>query len=302
MTKQHILITGGSGLIGKRLTNQLLAKGYSVSHLSRSAGQDARVKTFLWNISAQTIDENCLNEADTIIHLAGAGIADKLWTAKRKKEIIDSRVDSVKLLYNLIGKQPNKVKHFISASATGYYSDRGDELLTEDSQPASDFLSHCCAVWEQAVDAGKQLGLKVAKLRTGVVLTTEGGALVPLAIPVKIGLGAALGSGKQWIPWIHLQDAVDMYLFALEHPEFEGIYNMVAPNPVTNRELTKAVAKQLSRPFWMPNVPAFLLKFIFGEMSAVVLGSTKVSAQKIEDAGFKFKYPEVSQALKELYG
>lgn len=302
MANQHILITGGSGLIGKHLTNQLLEKGYTVSNLSRKTGNDQRVTTYLWDVNKHQIDKHCIDGVDIIIHLAGAGIADKRWTAKRKQEIIDSRVESIRLIYDIIKNNPNQVKHIISAAATGYYSDRGDELMTEESAPANDFLGHCCVLWEQAADEGKQLGLKVTMLRTGVVLTLKGGALVPLAIPVKFGVGAALGSGKQWIPWIHIQDAIDMYLFVLDNEDVEGIYNMVAPNPVTNKELTKAVAKQLHRPFWMPNIPASLLKLIFGEMAAVVLASTKVSAQKIEKAGFKFKYPDIEKALKELYG
>lgn len=302
MQKQHVLITGGSGLIGKSLTEELLKQGYTVSHLSRSKGKDSRVKTYQWSVEQGLIDENCINGVDTIIHLAGAGIADKRWTKKRKKILIDSRTQSIALLYDLIGRKPNLVKNIISASATGYYSNRGDELLSEDSIPAKDFLGYCCTVWEQAVDKGKELNLRIVKLRTGVVLSRHGGALPPLALPVKFGIGTALGNGKQWIPWIHIQDAIDMYLHVLENNSIQGVYNMVAPNPVTNKQLTKAVAKQLRRPYWLPNVPAFLLRTLLGEMSEVVLGSTKVSAQKIESTGFKFKYPLLADALKQLYG
>ncbi len=302
MAARHILITGGSGLIGKNLTDGLLQKGYMVSHLSRTAGNDKRIKTYLWNVPKHQIDQACLNGVDIIIHLAGAGIADQRWTDVRKKEIINSRVDSIRLIYELIKSKPNQVKYVISASATGYYSNRGNKLLSEQSAPASDFLGQCCVLWEQAVDEGKGLGLKVTKMRTGVVLATTGGALAPLTVPIKFGVGAAFGSGNQWIPWIHLQDAVDMYLFAVENSEVEGIFNMVAPKPVTNKELTAAVAKQLHRPFWMPNIPSFMVKLLLGEMSAVVLGSTKVSAVKIEKAGFKFRYPDITTALKELYG
>ncbi|OKS87951.1 TIGR01777 family oxidoreductase [Mucilaginibacter polytrichastri] len=302
MHNQHILITGGSGLIGKGLTELLLTKGYTVSHLSRGKGHDSRIKTYQWNVDRGQIDENCLTGVDTIIHLAGAGIADKRWTKKRKRELIDSRTKSIGLIYDLMRRKPNLVKHIISASATGYYSNRGDELLTEESQPAKDFLGYCCVVWEQAVDQGKDLNLRIVKLRTGVVLSKKGGALPQLALPIKLGMGTALGTGKQWIPWIHIEDAVDMYLHAIENTTIQSVYNMVAPYPVTNKQLTKAVAKQLRRPYWLPNVPSFLLRVMLGKLSLVVLGSTKVSAEKIESTNFTFKYPKLADALKNIYG
>jgi uncharacterized protein (TIGR01777 family) len=303
MPNHHVLITGGTGLIGKPLTQALLAKGYQVSHLSRKPGKSPKVKTFLWNVPKQQIDPACINGVTTIVHLAGAGIADKRWTAKRKKELIESRTESIKLIYNLLHKNPNhEVKQVISASATGYYSNRGDELLTESSAPLHDFLATCCVEWEKAVDEGKPLNLPVTKFRTGVVLTTKGGALPPIALPIKFGLGTVLGNGRQYIPWIHIQDAVDMYLQAIDGQLPPDVYNMVAPNPVTNEQFTKAVAKQLRRPLWLPKVPAAVLKLIFGEMSLVVLGSTRVSAQKIEDCGFRFKYPVIEDALDNIYG
>ena len=298
---KHILLTGGTGLLGKQLTNVLFAKGYTVSHLSRKQGDDARVKTYTWDIHKGTIDENCIDGVDAIIHLAGSGIADGRWTDERKKELIESRTKSIGLIYELLKSKPHNVNTVISASATGYYSDRGDELMYEDDEPAHDFLGTCCIEWEKAVDEGGQLGLRVVKFRTGVVLDKDGGALAKLAQPIKLGAGSPLGSGKQWMPWIHHQDVVDMYLYGIEQTELNGVYNMVAPNPITNKQLSQAVAKQLKRPLWLPNVPAFALKLLFGEMSIVVLGSTKVSAQKIEAAGFKFKYPEVAEALKEIY-
>ena len=302
MQKHHVLITGGTGLIGKPLTEALLAKGYRVSHLSRSKGNNAQVKTYLWNVEQGKIDSQCIDGVDTVVHLAGAGIADKRWTAKRKKLLIDSRVHSINLIYDLLKQQPgHQVKNIISASATGYYSNRGNELLTENSVPLHDFLGTCCIEWEKAVDAGRALNLNITKFRTGVILTTQGGALVPLALPVKFGVGAALGNGKQYIPWIHLQDAVDMYLQAIAGNLPPDVYNMVAPNPVTNKELTQAVARQLKRPLWLPNVPAFALKLVLGEMSLVVLGSTRVSAQKIQDAGYPFKFTHIAEALKDIY-
>ncbi len=297
---KHILITGGTGLVGKKLTALLLDKQYIVSHLSRKTSNIPKVKTFLWDVDQGTIDAKCIDGVDIIIHLAGAGVADEPWTDERKQEIIISRTKSIGLIYNTLSQHPHEVKKVISASATGYYSDRGDELMTEDSSPAGDFLGKCCIDWEQAVDKAEDLGLEILKFRTGVVLTDEGGALKQLALPIKFGFGAALGSGRQWVPWIHLQDVIDMYLFGIENL-LTGVFNMVAPNPVTNQKLTVITAIQLHRPLWLPKVPAFALKLFMGEMSSVVLASTKVSAGKIEQAGFNFKYPTIKEAIREIY-
>ncbi|MEO7214784.1 TIGR01777 family oxidoreductase [Mucilaginibacter sp.] len=300
--KKNILITGGSGLLGKQLTEELLSKGHTVNHLSRTKGKNPKVKTFLWDVDKGQIDEHCIDGIDTIIHLAGAAIADKRWTAERKREIVESRTKSIALVYGLMKAKANRVHTVISASGVGYYSDRGDVLLTEDSEPAHDFIGTCCIDWEKAVDEGKELGLRVLKFRTGVVLSTDGGALPQLAMPIKFGIGSALGTGKQWIPWIHHRDVVDMYMLGLNNEKLSGVYNMAAPIPVTNAELTKAVARQLKRPLWAPKVPAFAIKLLFGQLATLVLGSTKTSAQKIIDAGFEFKYPDIASALQEIYG
>ena len=299
---KHILITGGTGLIGNLITHELLNRNYQVSHLSRKHGDNPKVKTYLWDITKGEIDEHCLDGVDTVLHLAGAGIADKSWTNKRKTEIIDSRTKSIGLIYYLIKNKANNVNTVISASATGYYSNRCDELLTEESPPSNDFMAQCCVAWENSVDEGKSLGLRVLKFRTGVVLDKRGGALPQIVLPVKIGLGAAFGNGRQWIPWIHWQDVVDMYLYGIENINLSGAYNMVAPNPATNKQLIKAIAKQLHRPAWPLKVPSFIFKFLLGEMSIIILGSTKVSAQKIEHDGFIFKYPDLTGTLKEIYG
>jgi uncharacterized protein (TIGR01777 family) len=302
MNKKNILITGGSGLLGRHLTQVLLNRGHIISHLSRSPDKDTHVKTFLWDIDKGWIDEQCIDGIDTIIHLAGAGIADKRWTEGHKREIVESRTRSIALIYGLMDNKPHKVHTVISASGIGYYSNRGDELLTEDSPPADDFIGNCCIEWEKAVDEGKRFGIRILKFRTGVVLTAEGGALPQLAMPVKLGVGSPLGNGRQWIPWIHHQDTIDMYLFGLNDETLTGVYNMVATSPVTNKEMTMAVAKQLHRPLWAPNVPSFLIKLLFGQLASLVLSSTKVSAKKIEDAGFNFKYPDIASALKQIYG
>jgi hypothetical protein len=302
INNKHILITGGSGLVGRLVTRELLNGGYSVTHLSRKPGKDSRVKTYLWDVYKGHIDEHCLDGVGTILHLAGENIAGKRWTNKRKNEIIESRTKSIELIYQLIRSRPNQVNTVISASATGYYSDRGDELLTEDSPPNNDFLARCCLEWENAADQGKALHLRIVKFRTGVVLIKDEGALPEMAKPIKLGVGASLGSGRQWIPWIHWRDAAKMYLYAIEKINLSGVYNMTAPGPVTNKQFTRALAKQLHRPAWPIRVPAFVFKLLLGEMSTLVLGSTRVSAEKIEKDGFVFKYPELSGALKDIYG
>ena len=299
---KNILITGGTGLLGTQLTQELLTQGHTVSHLSRSKGKNPKVHTFIWDVEKGLIDEHCLDGVDTIIHLAGTGIADKRWTDQRKREIVETRTKSIGLIYGLMRKRANRVRSVISASGIGYYSNRGEELLTEDSQPAHDFIGTCCIDWENAVDEGKELGLRILKFRTGVVLSKDGGALPQLALPVKLGIGSPLGNGKQWIPWIHPRDVMDMYLLGVAHEDLTGVFNMAAPYPVTNEQLTRAVAKQLHRPLWAPKVPAFILKILMGEMALLALGSTKTSAQKIIDAGFTFTYPDIATALQEIYG
>ncbi|HEY2583225.1 MAG TPA: TIGR01777 family oxidoreductase [Mucilaginibacter sp.] len=300
-TNKHILLTGGTGLIGHKLTQQLLDTGYQVSHLSRSPGNDPRIKTFKWDVGKGQIDENCIDGVDVIIHLAGAGVADKMWTARRKREIVDSRIKSIELIYELLRNKMHKVNAVISASATGYYGDRCAELLTETSAPGNDFLAKCCIVWEDAVEIGKKLDLRIVILRTGVVLDKEG-ALAKMGTPIKLGIGSPLGNGKQCVPWIHCQDVTDLYQYALENEKISGVYNMAAPNPVTNKQLTQAIAKQLNKSLWLPPVPSFILKLLLGEMGNIVLASTKVSVKKIENAGFQFKYPDIEPALKEIYG
>jgi uncharacterized protein len=297
----RILITGGSGSVGKALTLALIQNGYQVCHLSRYKGKNPDIATFIWDVKASEIDDRCLQGVSTIIHLAGAGIADSRWTAKRKIEIIESRTQSIALLYALMQRKKNQVTTVISASASGFYSNRGNQLLTENSIPINDFMSNCCQLWEQAVDKGSEQGVRIVKFRTGVVLDKTSGALAKIAQPIKLGLGAALGSGKQWISWIEMQDVVNMYLFAINKQDLNGVYNMATPHPVTNQQLTTAIAKQLNKPLFLPNVPAFALKLALGEMSLVVLGSTKMEVSKIQNAGFNFAYADLASALKKIY-
>ncbi|MEJ6980642.1 TIGR01777 family oxidoreductase [Pedobacter sp. P351] len=299
-----VLITGASGLIGKPLTQRMLEKGFTVHQLSRNLSKSIDgVKIFKWNISQMKIDVKCIENVDAIINLAGEGIADKAWTHKRKQQIIKSRTGSVKLLHDVLKEHPNHtVKTFISPSAVGHYGDRNDEILTEESEPGTDFLSNTCLAWERAADKIENLGLRLIKLRTGFVLSDQGGALPKIAKQIKLGFGAALGSGKQWIPWIHIEDVVNIYLHVLEREEIEGVYNMSAPFPVTNKDLTKAIAKHLNKRLWLPNVPEFVLRIVLGEMSRLVLNSTRTSAEKIVESGYKFTFPELEYALTDIYG
>jgi len=298
---QHILLTGATGMLGKELIKNILDQGDQVSILSRKPQRFKGVKVFLWDVYQQQIDLNCINGVDTIIHLAGENISDGKWTEKRKKQIIDSRVMSANLLFKTLAENQNQVRHFISAAAVGIYGDRGEEVLTENSGAGNDFMASCCEQWEVAADKVKTLGIRVVKVRTGVVLSKESGALPAMAKPVQLFAGAPLGTGKQFIPWIHHKDMTQVYLHLLAQEELSGVYNACAPFPVTNKELTNAIAKQLHRPVWPFNVPKAVLKLILGEMSVIVTNSYNTSAQKLLDSGFIFNFTRVEDALFDIY-
>lgn len=294
-----ILITGGSGLVGKQLTDLLLAGGYQVRWLSRNPGTKGAVKIFGWDINARYIDEAAFEGVHAVIHLAGAGVADHRWTEAYKKEIRDSRVLSTRLLHDYLKQYP--VKHVISASAVGYYGDRGSEVLTEASKPGDSFLANVCREWENEVQRLEDTGARIALLRIGIVLSTLGGALPVMARPVKFGVGAYLGNGMQYTPWVHIQDLCRMFVFLLEHPGLSGPFNGSAPEPLTNKDFIKAIAKALGRPFIPAPGPAFALKVVLGEQADMVLMSNRTSAQKLLDAGFSFQHPQPLEALQDLF-
>lgn len=302
----NVLITGGSGLVGTRLTEILIERGYTVSHFTRKVEEKSiggkPVKTYLWDIKKGIIDEKALLEADYLVHLAGAGIADENWSEERKKEIIESRTKSIDLIVGKLKVLPHRLISFASASGIGYYgADSGDEKISEQHTPGNDFVADCCIQWEAAADKIQALGIRTVKLRTGIVLSEKGGALPRLTQPVRWGVGAALGTGKQWQSWIHLDDLCELFIKSLTDKQMTGTYNAVAPNPVTNHELTKISAQVLNRPFWMPNVPAFALKLVFGEMANVVLGGNFVLNQRIKlETDFDYKFVEVKAALADL--
>ena len=297
-----VLITGGTGLVGTRLTQLLQEKGYTVTHLSRSVSGNENVKTYQWNIEKKELDLEALIGVDYIIHLAGAGIADKRWTDQRKELILKSRTESTKLLQNSILKLDNHtIKAFISASAVGYYGiDTGDTWMTEEIPSGDGFAAEVTRQWEAAVDEINQLNLRVVKIRIGIVLCEKGGSLVKIMQPIKFGVGSPLVRGRQYLSWIHLDDLCQLFIFALEQNDMQGVYNGVAPHPVTNQELTKKTADVLNRPLFLPNVPTFVLKLMLGEMSQVVTGGNRVSNKKIQEAGFEFKYTELRPALVDL--
>ena len=304
-----VLITGGTGLVGKALGQALLQKGYSVVVLTRDA--DAKTKHpkpvnfnyAAWDIEKKFIDKDAVARADYIIHLAGAGVADKRWNKKRKQEIIDSRVKSSALIIDSLKSIPNKVKAVVCASAIGWYG--ADTAIPNlkpfvETDPADDaFLGHTCKLWEESIEPVTSLGIRLVKLRTGIVLSKDGGALAEFKKPLKFGVAGILGNGKQIISWIHNDDLVKLYIAAIENEKLQGSYNAVAPNPVSNKELTMQLAriKNGSKFIAMP-VPSFLLKIALGEMSIEVLKSATVSAEKILQTGFQFNYLTIKEALK----
>lgn len=301
MKTHHILITGGNGLVGKPLTQALLDQGHQVSHLSRQPSRIPQVRTYGWDVLTGQIDARCLDGVDTIIHLAGADIAAEPWTAERKYELVSSRTESIRLLYRLMSQRTHSVHSVISASGIVYYGDRGDEELTEQSGPATDFLADCTRKWEAAVDEGKALHLRVVKFRTGVVLTKAGGALPALAQPVKAGYGAPIGTGRQWVSWIHLQDVVGLYVMAVTNSSLEGVFNQTAPQPVTNWQLVNALAQQFHQSLWMPATPRFLLKMIMGERSSFVLSSINATPSAFLQEHYRYAYPTIQEALSSIY-
>lgn len=293
---KNILISGGSGLIGHKITQLLELKGYSVAWLSRS---QQKQKSFLWDVEKQTIDAEATEWADAIIHLAGAGVAEKRWTDERKKIILDSRVDSTRLLYTAVENATEKPNTFISASAVGYYGfSTGTSLMDETHNPGADFLAQTVVAWENEVKKMEELHLRTVMLRIGIVLDAKGGALGEM---MKPPIATPLGKGDQWMSWIAIEDLARMFVFALEKTTLQGVFNAVGPNPATNQQLTQAAANAKGKPYVGIGVPGFVLKIVLGEMAAMVLGGNRVSSQKIQKAGFDFECPDLVPALKHIY-
>ncbi|MBN2637859.1 MAG: TIGR01777 family oxidoreductase [Bacteroidales bacterium] len=297
---KNILIAGGTGLIGTALCGLLTKKGYSVAVLSRSK-KNLEYPVFQWDPLKGDFDDKALDFADGIIFLSGENVGAKRWTNRQKQIIVESRVQSIELLIEKIKQSNKKPEFFISASATGYYGGTlTDRISLENDVPGHDFLAKTTFNWESSLLTLKSLDIRLVTLRTGVVLSPDEGALPKMMLPVKLGVGSALGSGKQYIPWIALADIVQMYLYAIENPELNSVYNAVAPNPVPNKQFMRLLAKYLDRPFFFPPVPSFLLKLLLGEMSEMVLKGNRVSSEKIQKAGFKFQYKTLEEYFKTL--
>ncbi|MBO9635705.1 MAG: TIGR01777 family oxidoreductase [Chitinophagaceae bacterium] len=304
---QTILITGGTGLVGSELTKLLVAKGYQVIILTRKARPaEGPVSYAEWDPVAGSIDVKAVQQADMIVHLAGANVGEKRWTKKRKQEIVDSRVKSAALIVNTLQNNPNKCKAVISASAMGWYGDdklrpKTRSMFTEEDPADSQYLGETCRLWEESIQPVTAIGKRLVIIRSGIVLSNRSGAFPSFKKPVKMGFATILGSGRQMISWIHIEDAARLYLYAIENEQLHGVFNAVAPQPVTNEHLVTTLAKKIKGNFFISiNMPSWLLKILFGEMSVEVLKSATVSSAKISKAGFQFLYPTISVAIDRL--
>ena len=294
---EKVLITGGSGLIGRRLSLLLKSRGYEVRILSRSNNPKNNYKTFVWNVSEQYINDSAFEGLNHIIHLAGAGIADKRWSEKRKKEIIASRVASTNLLYNSVKRLKTPLNSFISASATGYYGAVTSETIFEEKdKPAKDFLGKVCSLWEDSIFQFNEIKIRTVALRTGIVLSKDGVALKKMKTPVI----TSLGNGKQYMPWIHIDDLCELYIKAIEDEQFKGAFNAVSSEHISNLSFSKKISKIFNYPFLAIGAPSFILQIVFGEMSTIILNGSRISANKIKQAGFKFKFENLEKALNNL--
>lgn len=301
-----VLITGGTGLVGKRLTGHLIDKGYQVVILTRSVKgkkNSTNISYAAWDIKKQLIDFNAVQSVDFIIQLAGAGVVDKRWTVAYKKEILESRTMSSKLIIDTLNQHPNQVKAIICASAIGWYGpdkENGKAFIETDDH-ADDFLGQTCFAWEKSIDAATSMGIRICKLRTGIVLSNDGGALVEFKKPIRYGIAGILGTGNQMISWIHIDDLCRMYIYAIENNSLNGVYNAVSAPAVSNKQLTLSLATAMKGKFFIPlNIPSFVLKLIMGDSSVEVLKSTTVSNDKIKETGFTFQYPTIKSAIAGL--
>ncbi len=299
-----ILVTGGTGLIGQNLTVLLQSVGHEVAYLSRNKQESRyKVKLFGWDIERKKIDPEAILWADQIVHLAGESVGGGRWTKSKKEAILASRVNSTRLLFNALKEQRHHVNTVVSASAIGAYgSDLSQDWIREDAPFGTDFLARVVHRWERETDAIGALGIRTVNIRVGIVLSSRGGALAKMTLPVKYGLGAAIGTGTQMMSWIHINDLAGMFAMALDNNKWQGVFNGVSPNVVSNKDFTKALAKSLKKPLLLPNVPGVVLKVLLGEMSELILGGQRISSGKILAAGYRFSYPALDQALNNLLG
>lgn len=299
--KKNVLITGGTGFVGRSLTKLLLSKGFSVSILSRTKRTNAKdVFYYTWDVKKQTIEEQSILNADYIVHLAGENIAGERWTAKRKRAIVDSRELSIKLLHTVLQENNKKLDGFISASAIGIYGAlNGEEVCSENTPPANDFLGRTCQIWEAAADTIGALGIRTVKIRTGLVLGKNDGFLKKLKPIFKYRLGSALGSGKQYMPWVYIDDLCASFYAAINNESMQGPYNVALKDDTTNALFSKVFAAVYGYKIWLPNVPAFLIKLGMGEMSKIVLTGRRVTSDKLLATGFSFEVNDIEEALRK---
>lgn len=291
-----VTVTGVTGFIGHRLLGRLRGEAHQTRVLSRTVGKAGAV--WPWDAMAGTPPPDALEAADAVIHLAGEPVAQR-WSPEVKQRIRDSRIEGTRNLVTAMGSLRKPPRVLVAASALGYYGERGDDLLTEASSPGTGFLPEVCIEWERQADRAAEFGVRVVKIRIGIVLGSEGGALKKMLLPFRLGVGGRVGSGRQWMSWIHADDLVSLMLFALDTPGLHGAVNGTAPNPVTNAEFTRVLGAVLHRPAILP-VPAFALKIMFGEMAEVMLGSQRIQPAAALSAGFQFRYPALEQALRQL--
>ena len=296
---KNVLLTGGSGFIGKHLTEALIAAGFSVSVLSRSERKDTSLITYYkWDLKNNFIDEQAVLNADYIIHLAGEGIVEKRWTEKRKKDILESRVKPIELIYSVLKKNNKILDAFVSASAIGIYgANTTQEICSENDIPANDFLGITCQNWESAVDKIDSLGIRTVKIRTGIVIGKDEGFLKKIAPSFKIGFGSIIGSGKQYLPWIHIEDLSQIYLKALIDTKMTGPYNAAITDNTTNAKFSRILAHLYGYKIWLPKVPAFVIKLALGEMSIAILEGKRVSSEKIQKEGYEFQFTDIETAI-----
>lgn len=299
--KLSVLITGGSGFIGMKLSQNLLKAGYNVSVLSRKARMMEAVKVFRWDPEKKYISPDALRDVDFIIHLAGANLGKARWSEKRKREILSSRIDPAKLLHDMVIEKGIRLKAFISASATGYYgTETTQKIYTETDPPASDFTGFVCREWEAAADLFNNSGIRTVKIRTAVVIGKGDSAFSKLSKPAKLGFLIKAGRGTQYMPWIHIADLCNIYMKALEDPGMSGAYNAASPENVTHKQFVDALAEALNVPVFPIPVPGFFLKAFLGSMSDIILKGSQVSSEKILATGFCFRYPNLNKALENV--
>lgn len=294
-----VAVTGATGLIGTALSERLHKQGNEIFAITRRKSLSSPYNVVHWDVERGELDTSPLEGVDAVVHLAGETIAER-WTAKKKALIRSSRVDGTKLLVEGLKSLSRRPSVLVSSSAIGFYGGRGDEELDEQSATGAGYLAEVCQAWEAESARAEELGMRVVTLRTGIVLSTKGGALAQMLLPFKLGLGGPIGAGTQWMSWVHIDDVIGGYHFALHQPDFSGVANLTAPRPTRNAEFTKALGQTLSRPAFLP-APGFALKLVFGEMAQdLLLDGQKVLPRHLDQAGYKFQYPDLDEALRDV--